>query len=92
MCQGQWLPLPVLLEYAIPFLKVGGCFISYKGPNVYREIDKAQKYGVLGAELIDGRNGNFKLNTTHMIFKIENTTNPDSRYPRRSGKPNKSPL
>ncbi|HHW70548.1 MAG TPA: 16S rRNA (guanine(527)-N(7))-methyltransferase RsmG [Clostridiales bacterium] len=87
-------PLPVLLEYAIPFLKVGGCFISYKGPNVYREVDKAQRaMEVLGAELIDVEEKEI-LNSdkTHMILKIEKTTKTDSRYPRRAGKPKKSPL
>ena len=30
--------LPVLLEYCLPFVKVGGTFIAYKGPEAEEEI------------------------------------------------------
>ena len=34
--------LPVLLEIAIPLVKVGGNFIAMKGPEAYKEIEKSQ--------------------------------------------------
>src|SRR3989339_586961 len=36
-------PLNVLLEYAMPFLEVGGVLISYKGPNFQQEIQDSVK-------------------------------------------------
>lgn len=44
--------LSTLVEYALPFVKVGGCFVSYKGADVEEEIRGAE-YTVeeLGGEI-----------------------------------------
>ena len=33
----------VLSEYCLPFVKTGGCFIAYKGPDCQSEIDDARR-------------------------------------------------
>jgi len=44
--------LPVLLEYALPFTKVGGRFIAMKGANVKEEVERSLlAIGLLGAKL-----------------------------------------
>ena len=35
--------LPILLELALPLLKVGGVLIAYKGPEAFNEIKKSEK-------------------------------------------------
>lgn len=87
-------PLPILLEYGIPFLKIGGHFIAYKGPNIDREIEDARNaMKVLGVEIVDVVEKNI-LNSekTHIILVIKKIAETDKKYPRRAGKPKKSPL
>ena len=44
--------LPVVCEYCLPLVKVGGRFVSFKGPDVGREVDGGRRAaGRLGAEL-----------------------------------------
>lgn len=51
-CARAVAPLPVLLEYSIPFVKVGGCFIAYKGPGLEEEIrNSANALKVLGCSV-----------------------------------------
>lgn len=86
--------LSTLTEYALPFVKVGGYFISYKGAEAEDEIMKA-KYAIkaLGGQ-IDHIEA-FDLPTTEfhrtlvIIKKIKSTEN---KYPRKAGIPSKKPL
>lgn len=44
-------PLRVLCEYCMPFAKVGGLFISYKGPGAQEELELARPcIGQMGGE------------------------------------------
>lgn len=44
--------LPVLSEYCLPFVKVGGRFVALKGPDADRErADAARGIGVLGGKI-----------------------------------------
>ena len=46
--------LPVLAEYCLPFVKVGGRFIALKGPDADRERAEASRsIGVLGGKIAD---------------------------------------
>lgn len=86
--------LPVLLEYAMPFVRVGGTFIAYKGPNVYDEIKEAQNaMDLLGAEICDVKEVAVPYSDkTHILLIIDKITKIDNMYPRRAGKPKKTPL
>jgi 16S rRNA (guanine527-N7)-methyltransferase len=86
--------LPVLSEYCIPFVKVGGSFIAYKSVNSDEEIE-ASEYAieVLGGKIlkiedIDLLDGDMPRRFV-MIDKIVETP---ERYPRRAGVPQKKPL
>ena len=85
--------LSSLSEYCIPFVKVGGSFISMKGPDSEEEINSAANaIRILGGKLSstvpfilpDGSG-----RTIAVINKIKST--PD-KYPRRGVKINKQPL
>ena len=87
-------PLNVLLEYLIPFIKVGGICICMKGQEIVDEI-KNSEYAIelLGGEIetIDEfclPNSEMKRNII-IIRKIKNT---DRRYPRKAGMPSKEPI
>ena len=83
--------LNVLCEYDMPFVKVGGTFVAYKG-DAEEEIKEAKNaIDVLGGRLdyvftfdLEG--------ACRMITYIKKIKNTDSKYPRGNGKERKSPL
>jgi len=86
--------LNVLCEYCLPFVKVGGYFICQKGPNIEEELKNAQKsIEILGGKIIDKKD--IKLpysDETHSIVVIQKIKQTPEKYPRKAGKPTKTPL
>lgn len=86
--------LNTLLEYCLPFVKVGGYFIAMKGPEVDEEIEVSKKaLEKLGGELeerIDVRLPYSDI--THNLLFIKKVKNTPSAYPRGKGNPKKKPL
>lgn len=86
--------LSTLLEYMLPFVKVGGRCICMKGANPKAEIEEAKKaVEVLGGriEKID----NFLLPDSDMernIIIIEKIKKTPNCYPRKAGIPSKQPI
>ncbi|MFU0801027.1 MAG: 16S rRNA (guanine(527)-N(7))-methyltransferase RsmG [Xylanivirga thermophila] len=87
-------PLNVLLEYCIPFVKVGGYFVAYKGPGAYEEIEGAQNaLKILGAEVQRVFDVDLPYSEkTHKLIIVQKKTKTPKRFPRNPGKPKKSPL
>ncbi|NLD11467.1 16S rRNA (guanine(527)-N(7))-methyltransferase RsmG [Aminicella lysinilytica] len=84
--------LSVLAEYAIPFVKVGGYFIAYKGSDCETEVRNADKaIRTLGGEIlrIDKADQTGMEHSLIIIKKIKGTA---GKYPRSAGKPSKSPI
>lgn len=87
-------PMNILVEYLLPFVKVGGICICMKGPNASEEISKANNaINLLGGKYIDQiniklKNGEIDRNLI-IIKKINNISN---KYPRKPGVPTKQPL
>lgn len=86
--------LPVLVEYAIPVLKVNGLFLAPKGLQADQELSESHKaLEVLGGK-IEGIQY-FKLGegaehrAVILIRKIHETP---SLYPRQAGTPSKKPI
>lgn len=85
--------LPVLAEYCLPFVKVGGTFIAMKGPNENPEDGKTA-IKLLGGEisdifeysLPDGDRSRRKLICVKKICPTE------KKYPRNSGQISKKPI
>lgn len=86
--------LSSLSEYCIPFVKKGGCFISYKSGKVEEELSMSGKaLQILGAKtekvehfILPGTD----IERTLLLIK-KNSTTPRN-YPRSAGKPSKEPL
>ncbi len=86
--------LPVLSELCIPFVKPGGCFISYKSEKAEEELRDSEKaIGLLGAK-VDGIE-RFNLSGTdndRVLLKIGKYEHTPDKYPRRAGIPSKKPI
>ncbi len=86
--------LSTLSEYCLPFVKVGGMFISYKSEKVMEEAPSAQN----AITLLGGRVTNqveFQLPDSDIyrsLFVIEKIKRTPLKYPRRAGLPGKEPL
>lgn len=85
--------LTTILEYMLPFVKVGGNAICMKGPNFEDELKDAQKaIEVLGGKLekIETINVDEELERNIIIIKkIQKTPN---KFPRGQGKTLKEPI
>lgn len=86
--------LPILMEFCVPFIKVGGYFVCLKGPNADTELEESRKaMEVLGLEFvekIDVELPEIELKHNIVVFKKVNST--PAKYPRKAGKPVKTPI
>lgn len=86
--------LAVLAEYCLPFVEVGGYFISYKAANAEEEIEQSRKaISVLGGELM--KKEEFLLPQSDMgrnLIIIKKIRMTGKKYPRNAGKPAKEPI
>lgn len=86
--------LSTLSEYCIPFVKQGGCFISYKSGSVDQELIQAEK----AVKILGGQREEvvrFSLADTDMdrSFVVIRKAKPTPKnYPRKAGLPSKEPL
>ena len=87
-------PLNVLAEYLLPFVKVGGCALCWKGPALEKELEAGRRAArLLGGRLelpeqytVDGRDWE------HTILPIRKVEKTPSAYPRKAGTPKAKPL
>ena len=86
--------LAVLSEYCLPFVKVGGYFVSLKGPDAKAEVIEAQKaIEVLGGEIEKVEKVEIPFtDITHTLIMIKKVRQTSPKYPRKSGKISKSPI
>ena len=76
--------LRIILELAIPFLKVNGYFLPYKGINYKEEVSKANNtLKILNSSLFDAKQYLLPLSKQERyILMIAKTKNVDPKYPR----------
>lgn len=87
-------PLNYLLEYMLPFLKIGGKCICMKGSNIEEEVLQAKN---ALAELGGVIEQTVKMTLPESdiernIIIIKKTNNTPAKYPRKAGMPKKFPL
>ena len=86
--------LSTLSEYCLPFVKIGGFFISYKSGEIEEELSAAKKaIFLLGGkvkEVVPFQLDGTDLNRSFVIIGKEKKTS--KTYPRKSGTPSKKPL
>lgn len=86
--------LSTLSELCLPYVKVGGCFISYKSEKITEEAAAAARaIEILGGK-IEGQvemllpNSNIYRN----LFVIKKIKAAPNKYPRKAGTPSKDPI
>ncbi|MCR5481763.1 MAG: 16S rRNA (guanine(527)-N(7))-methyltransferase RsmG [Clostridia bacterium] len=84
----------VLSEYCLPFIKVGGALLAYKGTDYEREM----KEGERAVKILGGKYGETcsasipDFDFEHRIVCIEKIKSTPAAYPRKAGTPAKEPL
>jgi len=86
--------LSVLSEYCIPFVKQGGFFVSFKGPECEKEAMAAEKaISVLGGKIEDIKKVKIPFSDiVHSLIMIKKVRQTPVKYPRKPGKISKSPI
>jgi 16S rRNA (guanine527-N7)-methyltransferase len=86
-------PLPVLLEYALPFLRLAGYLAATKGSAVDEELAAAGKaLSTLGGALRRTLPLRVPGVMDQTLVVVEKEAATPERYPRRPGMPSKRPL
>lgn len=86
--------LASLSEYCLPFVKVGGKFVSYKSDKVNEELAASKNAIFLLGGTID-RSEEFMLPNSDIfrcLICIDKKNPTSSRFPRKAGTPTKDPL
>lgn len=86
--------LSTLSEYCLPFVRVGGRFISYKALDCKEELDSSKKairtLGGCIVKLVDIDIPDTDIVRKFILINKENSTG--IKYPRKAGTPSKEPL
>jgi 16S rRNA (guanine527-N7)-methyltransferase len=87
-------PVPVVLEYAAPLLRVGGALVDWRGALGTREEETAARAAAeLGLRHVDARTvepfAGAREHHLHVYLKLRETP---ARFPRRAGIARKRPL
>ena len=86
--------LATLSEYCLPYVKEGGCFISYKSGAVEEEVNQSKEaiteLGGRIKEVIAFTLPKTDIERTFVV--IEKVKKTPKKYPRKAGLPSKEPL
>ena len=86
--------MSTLSEYCLPFVKVGGEFISYKSEKINEEMSAAKNaISILGGKF--DRSTEFTLPDSDIyrnLVVIKKVKESPKKYPRKAGLPSKEPL
>ncbi|MGH2542725.1 MAG: 16S rRNA (guanine(527)-N(7))-methyltransferase RsmG [Ardenticatenaceae bacterium] len=87
--------LPVLAEYCLPFVRVGGRWVAQKGPKVEEELYRSRNaFGQLGGKLLAVEPVTVPSlpDETRALVIVEKIKPTPATFPRRPGTPAKRPL
>ena len=85
--------ITTILEYMLPFVKVGGYAICMKGPNFEDELKEAQNaISILGGSLEKIETINVDEELERNIIIIKKVKKTPIKFPRGQGKPLKEPI
>lgn len=86
--------LSTLSEYCLPFVKLGGNFISYKSEKLSEELENAKKaIFILGGKF--NKQIDFSLNNGEIyrnLVVIDKSQKTPKQYPRKAGTATKNPI
>lgn len=86
--------LSVLAEYCLPFVSIGGSFISFKGADIEDELNQSKTaIKKLGGEIQDVKTIQIPFSDiTHSIITIKKLRQTPTPYPRKAGTISKQPI
>jgi 16S rRNA (guanine527-N7)-methyltransferase len=85
--------LPVLLEYCLPLVKIGGIFVAMKGSNIDEISDSKKALKLLGGEINEVQELTLPFSDIKRnIIIVKKLRHTPTNYPRKAGKPSKEPL
>ncbi len=85
--------LPVLVEYALPLLRVGGSLLAWKGVLTDEELRGGRDAAaLLGGGTPEVRGSGFAALGEHRFVLVRKERPTPDRYPRRPGEPARRPL
>ncbi len=85
-------PLAVLIEYALPLLKTGGSLIAYKQAETGEAKKATTALNEIGGELTNQIFYSVPGGESRELIIVRKTGETSDKYPRRTGKPAKSPI
>ncbi len=94
VCSRAVAKLPVLLEYALPFIKNSGYFISLKGRHYEEEIAQSDR----ALKILGGKIEKIKpvvlpgLEDKRAVLYVRKVKHTAAKYPRKAGTPERQPL
>lgn len=80
-----------LCEYALPFVRVGGSFVAYKGDAAEETAEAARAIALLGGRLKEEKRMDLE-GACRTIVVVEKVKSTPPQYPRGRGKERKQPL
>ncbi len=86
--------LAVLSEYLLPYVRVGGKAVCWKGPALAEEMQQGRRAAfLLGGKVEEPVPVAFPdREWQHLLLPIRKTAKTARQYPRKAGMPSKSPL
>lgn len=84
-------PLPILCEYCLPYVKIGGMFVALKGPN--EDVKNSfTAYRTLGAEISEVKEYELPCGDKRQIIMYNKIKETPKKYPRNPSQIDKKPL
>ena len=87
--------MPTLAELALPFVRVGGRLVAYKGPAAGEELRQAER----AIELLGGGNAHIlqvripeREDWDHRLVLVDKQRATPRRFPRKSGEAGRNPI
>lgn len=86
--------LPTLLEYVLPFVKVGGQMFAYKSIQAQAEISQSTRaQNILGGRYAETKKYTiFEISSERNVVVINKQNRTPAGYPRKGNKPKSNPL
>lgn len=85
--------LPVLAEYCLPLVRVGGSFVALKGADAPREVEESRAaIRILGGEITRVETFSLGAEGERCILTVKKISHTPTKYPRPAAKIKKSPL
>ena len=93
VCSKAVAEINILAELTLPFIKIGGKAIYYKGPKGNREIETAaEAIELCGGKVNKSIEYKLPAGERRVLFITDKNKETPDGYPRAAGKPQKKPL